>query len=132
MVIGALAIIGLTIASAATLGGLNPKSIGSGGDVVASCDDSVAVSWNDAATSPVYSGSATVANSTFNVTTVKFTGVAAACDGKSYKAVVADGTGTALASMSGTIALSGGVQTITFTAVNSKTVEQVVLTIYDA
>ena len=67
------------------------------------CDSSIGVSWDDGATSPVFAGNATVANSTFNVSTVKLTGVDAACNGQNFKVVAAASTGTQLQVASGTI-----------------------------
>lgn len=131
LVFGAGAIAaGATVAAAASLGTFTPGGTGTSVGIVAACDSTIGVSWNDGTTSPTYSGSSTVANSTFNVSTLKLTGVDAACDGKNYKLVVADSSGTALQSASGTISLSSGTATIPFTANSGKTIEQVVLAIY--
>lgn len=122
-----LLVAGVTTASASKLGTATGQTLASGATVVASCDTSVTASWDDGSTSPVWVGNATAANSTFNVTTLKLTGIAAGCNGKSYKAVVAGSTGAAIQSFSGTI--SGTSLTLTLTATTSKNIEQIVIVI---
>ncbi len=122
----------IPIASAATLGALNSKSLGSANSVVAACDDTIKISWQDGSTSPAYNGSATVTNSTFDVSSLAIENVDGACDGKQARMVAANGSGTALATAGGTVSLSGGAQVFPLSAsVNSKNVEQVTLTIFD-
>lgn len=118
------------VAAAANLGTLNSDTTGTSVGVVAACDSSIGATWNVAGISPVYSGSGTVANSTFNVSRLKLTGVDAACDGKNYQLAIANAAGSALESASGTLAVTGGEATISFTATNGKTIEQIVLAIY--
>ena len=117
------------LASAATLGVIDPKSLGTSSTVIAACDSSLGISWDDAS-SPTYAGSGTAANSTFNVTKLLLTGVANTCDGQKYRLVIANGSGAALVSQSGTLNVSSGTATLTFAATDSKNIEQVTITIY--
>ncbi len=125
-----LLLAGVTTASASKLGTATGQTLASGATVVASCDTSIAASWNDGSTSPVWVGNATAANSTFNVTTLKLTGIAAGCNGQRYKAVVADSTGTAIESWTGGT-ISGTTLTLTLSpAASSTTIEQIIIVIY--
>lgn len=118
------------IASAAGLGVLNVRTLGTGSSVVAACDDTIGLSW-DASGSPTYSGNATAANSTFTVTKLQLTNVAAACNGSKYSLTIANNLGASLASQSGTLTVTSNTATLTFAAVNSRTIEQVTVTIYE-
>lgn len=118
------------LAGAATLGVLDTKGLGTSSSIVAACDSTLGISWDDSM-SPSYSGSPTVANSTFTVNSVRLTGVDTTCDGQKFRLAVADGSGTALASQAGTLAVSSGTATLTFAATNSKLIEQVTVTIYE-
>ena len=125
-------IAGIGVASAATLGGLNSDKLGAGTTVVAVCDDTIDVSWADGSSSPVFSGNATPANSTFNVSTIKITNVSTDCEGMNLKVTAANSANTSLANANTTVSLSGGSQTITLSsAVNSKNIASVALTIYE-
>lgn len=125
-------IAGVGVASAASLGGLDADTLGAGNSVVAVCDDTIDVSWADGSTSPVFSGNATPANSTFNVSAIKITNVSNDCEGLTVKVVAANSSNTALANANTTVALSGGSQTIALSgAVNSKNISAVALTIFE-
>ncbi|MDP3971651.1 MAG: hypothetical protein Q8P61_01910 [Candidatus Nanopelagicales bacterium] len=123
---------GVTVAQAASLGSSTAAPVGVTATVVASCDsDGIGVSWDNGATSPVFSGNATVTSSTYNVVTVKLTEVNAACNGQNYKYTLADATGAALVSGSGTAVVSGGVITWSFSAQNSKLISQIIVALYE-
>lgn len=119
---------GVVTASAAQLGTLSAQNLATSATVIASCDSSIAASWDDGATSPVWVGNATPANSTYNVTKLNLTGIAGGCNGQSYKAVVAGSTGAAIQSFAGTI--TGTSLTLTLTATTSKNIEQIIIVIY--
>jgi len=122
---------GVTVARASTLGTLNPGNLGTGSTVVASCDtDGINASWDNGGTSPVFSGNATVANSTFNLVTIKLNNVNNACDGQRYKVVLANGVGSALVTAAGTASVVSNTITIAVAAQDSKLVGQVVVTLY--
>lgn len=121
---------GMVTASAAQLGNLTAQTLGTSATVIASCDTSIAASWDDGATSPVWVGNGTTpANSTYNVTKLHLTGIAAGCSGQSYKAVVAGSTGAPIQSFSGTISATS--LTLTLTATTSKNIEQIIIVIYE-
>lgn len=122
---------GVLAASAASLGTLTVSTLGTTANVVAACqtDDALALtSWGS-----TYSGASTATASTgssFNVNSVVLTGVAAGCQGKSFKFVLATSTGASLTETSGTVT-TGSYQTITIAGtVDSKVVDQATLTIY--
>ncbi len=121
---------GAVAASAASLGTLNAESLGTSSTVVAACQDGggeIDIAWGE----PTYAGNANPANSTYNVATVDFSNVEAACDGLSYKVTLADDTGASIGEVDDTVSLTAGEFTATFApAVDSKAVEQVTLTIY--
>jgi hypothetical protein len=75
-------------ASAASLA-VNPKSLGAGGNVVASCDtDGVGVDY----TTAFDAANATTANGGYKVSEVKVTGLAAGCANHAYKVQFVGGT----------------------------------------
>lgn len=120
---------GVATASAAQIGTLTARSLASSAVVVAACDtNGITATWETAA-SPEWLAAVVPANSTFNVTRLKLTGVANGCGGQSYGLVVADSSGTALQTLTGTIA---GPPDITFTlpATNSKSIAQVIIMMY--
>lgn len=119
---------GVATASAAKLGNLTAQTRATSATVVASCDSSIAASWDSGASSPVWQGDLTPTNSTYNVSKLDLTGIAGACNGLNYKAVIANSTGTAIQSFAGSI--SGTSLTLTLAATDSKNVEQIVLIIY--
>ncbi len=119
---------GVVTASAAKLGNLTAKTQATSATVVASCDSSIAASWDSGSTSPVWVGDSIPANSTYNVTKLQLTGISGVCNGLNYKAVVASSTGAAIQSFAGSV--SGTSLTLTLPATDSKNVEQIVLTIY--
>jgi len=122
---------GVTVGQAASLGSSTATPVGVTATVIASCDsDGIGVSWDDGATSPVFSGSPTVTSSTYNVATVKLTGVNTACNGQSYKYTLADASGVALVSGSGTATVSASTITWSFAANNAKTIDQIIIALY--
>lgn len=126
-----VALAGVTVASAATLGGINEDNLGANATVVAVCDDTIDVTW-DTSSGPVFSGNATVSNSTFNVSAIKIDNVSNACDGLNLKVTAANSSNTSLANANTTVSLSGGSQTITLSGtVDTKNVAVVALTIYE-
>jgi hypothetical protein len=87
------AVLGLGVASAASLGGLSSASLGAGDQVVASCDgDGMAVAYTNAYDS---------VSGKYRTTSVTVSGIAAACAGQSMSVTLYDstkasiGTGTA-------------------------------------
>jgi hypothetical protein len=95
----ALAVVGvagLSLASAAQLT-VNSASLGAGTSVVASCDtDGIAVTYTN-----VYSA----ASGVYNTSAVQLTGVAAACNGLTYRVQLQGTGGAALgAEVTGTVA----------------------------
>lgn len=120
----------IVTASAAHLGTLAARDLGASATVVAGCDpDGVSATWDLANTSPVWSPNATMANSTFNVTRLRLEGVAPACNGQGYSVTIANSSGVALRSLTGTVS---GAPTVTFTfpATDSKLVAQIVVLMY--
>jgi hypothetical protein len=108
-------------ASAATLGGLTPQTLGTSTEVVASCQTGgLGVSWG----TPTYDSS----GPTYNVSSGTITGILPACNGKAFSLDVADGSGTSLGSATGT--LSGATQGFSLSAVDSQSIENVTLVIY--
>lgn len=83
---------------------VNGTDLGADSVVVAACDDVVGVAFGLAA------GDVT------QVSTVRLSDVAAACDGQTYHLELVDGTGLVLATESGTVAQTAGVQDITLTS----------------
>jgi len=122
----------VVMASAASLGTLNVQTLGASSTVVASCDTAggINASWNQGA-SPVYSGSATPANSTYNVTIVRLSSIDAACDNLNYKLTVADSTGTTVGAEATSTITPGGITNVAIpTPANSKSIVQMTLVIY--
>lgn len=117
------------VASAASLGVLDARALGTSSSVIATCDDTIGISW-DASGSPAYSGNATVANSTYNVNRMMLVNVSNSCDGAAYQFTIANASGTALVSQSGTLSLTANTATFTFSPVDSKLIEQVTVTLY--
>lgn len=118
------------LAGAATLGVLDTKSLGTSSSIVAACDSTIGISWDDTS-SPSYSGNAAVANSTFTVSSLRMTGVDNTCDGQKFRLAIADGNGVALTSQSGTLTVAGNSANLSFAATNAKLIEQVTITIYE-
>lgn len=118
------------VASAASLGVLDVRTLGTQSSVVAACDSTIGLSW-DASGSPAYTGNVTPATSTFTVTKLRLINVDDLCDGSNYRFTIADASGASLASASGTLTLSAGVATFTFAGIDSKAIDQVTVTLYD-
>jgi hypothetical protein len=94
---GGLAAFGILTASAASLGGLTSSSLGADQTVIASCDtDGVAMAYTN-----TYDATANA----YKVSGVNISGVAAGCNGKSFRLTLSDGSvslGEATGSISGT------------------------------
>jgi len=122
---------GVLAASAASLGTLNVSTLGTTANVVAACQTDNALALTSWASTYAGSSSATSATgSSFNVNSVVLTGIAAGCQGKSFKFVLANSAGTSLTETSGTVT-TGSYQTIGIAGtVDSKVVDQATLTIY--
>ncbi len=120
-VLASITIAGIAGASASSLGGINSASIGSDDAITASCDaDGMTVTYN------------TVYNTTlgrYDVGTVTFNGVDAACSGKSASLVLADIAKASLASVSGPITVTSGSFTLDPTNVSAELVEGLSLVI---
>ncbi|MGV1037752.1 MAG: hypothetical protein ACOYD0_12115 [Candidatus Nanopelagicales bacterium] len=130
-VAGGALVAGVFAASAASLGPMTATSLGTTATVVATCQTTgLGVNWGTS----VYAGAGTATDttgSTFNVPTLTLTGVAAPCVGKSLKVVVADAAGLSLATETGpTVAVSPTTTVTLSTAVDTKKVYQVTVTIY--
>ncbi len=98
-------IVGVSVASAASLGGLSAQQLGANTAVVAACDgDGVTLTYTTA-----YNGAA----GRYDVTSATVSGIAAACVGQQLSITLADSTFAALGSGSATV--SGASQTVTFT-----------------
>jgi hypothetical protein len=124
---------GGVLASAATLGGVTAGSLGTDSAVVAGCTSSgVTIKWN--ATPPAYAGAVAPANSTYN-TANAVVNVPTSCVGKKLSLAVADNSGSSSGPSVATgsvVSLQDGDNTVTLSApVNSKTVLQTTVTIYD-
>jgi len=118
-VVAAVAAFGAVSASAATLGGLNSKSLGADANVVASCDtDGVAVAYTTA-----YDATA----KEYLVSGVNLTSINAACNTFAVSVSVANGT-TSLSSGTGTV--TAGAATVSLaTPVSAKNLNQVAVVI---
>lgn len=100
---GAYAIV---FASAATIGTVTDAGVGSGNQVIASCDtDGVNTAYG-------YAYSATTPG--YNVTTVSVTSIATACNGKNISVTVAKSDGSTPSTGAGTVA-SGAANNIAVT-----------------
>lgn len=102
-VVGAVATFGALTASASTLGSLDSASVGADQTVLASCDsDGVALGYTN-----VYDN----ASNSYRTTAVTMSGIDAACQGKTYKLTLSNGT-VSVAEASGAVAVVGGNQTV--------------------
>lgn len=89
----AAAVYAVTVALAASLGGLTPANLGADGSAVASCDtDGVSTDYSIAFTSGSY-----------KVDTVTVSGIADTCDGQTLHVTLADSSGTALVTQTAAI-----------------------------
>jgi hypothetical protein len=112
--LGGAVALGLTVASAATLGGLNSKSLGASDTIVSSCDENgVAID---------YENSYDKVSGKYVTTAVNFSGVNSLCDGKTLNVTLKDGNATALASATTTVALTNGSQRVAVPAVNAEAI----------
>ncbi len=105
-VVAGLAVSAGVMASAATLGGVTPQSLGASEAVVASCDsDGVdvdyATSWNSA-------------SNNYQLDKVVISGTDAACDGLDIDVAVSNSTGSIKGETTGTVAANPGATTLTF------------------
>ncbi|MCU0297402.1 MAG: hypothetical protein MUF33_02640 [Candidatus Nanopelagicales bacterium] len=121
---------GGVLASAATLGTLGVKTLGTSSNAVAGCgSNDITIRWND--TAPVYSGAATPANSTFTTSDV-VVNVPNACVGATLDLAVADNSGGAALATGQVNNLTAGNNVVTLSApVDSKQVLQTTVTIYN-
>lgn len=93
--LAAVGVFGITLASAATLGGLNSVSLGADQTVVTSCDsDGIGVAYTNAFDA---------ASGKYNTTEVVLSDIAPGCAGQSFQLTLSDGS-TALVEASGTVA----------------------------
>ena len=105
-ILAGLATLGITQASAASLGGITSTSYGADVGVVASCDtDGVSLSFTN-------SYDATLGR--YQTTTVNIGGIAAACSGKALSITLKDATGASVG--------SGSIATLTASASQSATI----------
>jgi hypothetical protein len=93
--LGGAAALGLAVASAASLGPLNTRSLGASDNIVQSCDqDGVTVAYDSTYDS---------ASGRYRTTGVNFTGMAAPCTGLSLSVTLRDANGLALSSATTTV-----------------------------
>ena len=120
--VGAVAMVG---ASAALLGAVAPSSLAADVAVVASCDtDGIDVAWS----TPVYNS----ATPGYDVATVTFSNVDAACDTLSYTLDLLDVSDASLVQDSGTVSLTASAFSVTLSpAEDVEPVEGLALAIYD-
>ena len=117
-------------ASAATLGGLTPSSLGANTTVVSGCQNGgLGVSWG----TPAYSAT----GPTYTVNSGTITGIAAGCitsPAKQFRLDVSTGAASSLASATGSFPTSGAApQSTAFTlsgAVDAQSITQVTLVVY--
>lgn len=120
-VLGTLAAFGFLTASASTLGGVSSAGVGADQTIVAACDnDGIALDYTT-----TYNAN----TNSYRTSAVTLSGVAAACQGKTYKVALSDGA-AAVSEVTGTVALTAGSQTIALpTPVDSKNVAKAALAI---
>lgn len=125
-ILAGLAITGIVGASAASLGGIAPNSLGAETEVVASCDtDGVAVS---------YTTSYNATDDEVQVDTVTISGVNAACDGLAYEVILTgDGTPRVVLGTSapGTADASGSFSPAFAPGIDAELVTGIAITISD-
>ncbi len=121
---------GGVLASAATLGTLGVKTLGTSSEAVAGCgSNDVTVKWND--TAPVYVGAVNPSNSTFNTADV-VVNVPSACVGATLRLAVASNSGGAALATGQKLNLALGDNVVPLSsAVDSKQVQQTTVTIYN-
>ncbi len=122
----AIAVLGASAASAASLGVATTNSLGAGTSVTAACQPSgVSADIAIAFATPTYSA----ASGKYDVSGVNLSGIAAACNGKAYQLTLADSTGTSLGSATGTV--TGTTATVTVPGtIDASAVTSVALVIY--
>jgi len=102
-VIAGLLVFGGVLASASSLGGVNSRALGSGATVVGSCDsDGVSLA---------YATAYDAATSTYRVTAVTVSGIAAPCTGQGIEVSLRNAAGTTTVSTART-AVTGTSQTL--------------------
>ncbi|MFA5566509.1 MAG: hypothetical protein WC184_11570 [Acidimicrobiia bacterium] len=98
---------GITFASAASLGGVNSKSLGAGDTIVASCDtDGVNIDYNH---------SYDPTNGQYQVENVTISDISENCENHTLEVTLADTQGTALATGTTTITTTSETVTLTTT-----------------
>ena len=121
---------GAVVASAASLGTLNVRTLGTRSEAVAPCDENnVVVKWSG--TAIAYSGAALPADSTYKTDKV-VVNVPANCAGADMKIAVSDNAGGAALATSSATNVAAGDLTMTLTAlVDTKDVLQTTVTMYN-
>jgi hypothetical protein len=126
LVVLGVGVLGSGAASAVSLGIQANNGLGAGTSVTAACQPSgvandISVTW----AAPTY----VPATNNFTVSSLNLANIAAACNGKSYKVVVADASGASLYATSGTITGTSTAITVAPT-VAASAVASVAVTIY--
>lgn len=117
-----VALAGIVVASAASLGGITGGTLGADTDVVASCDT------NGVTVGYVNSYDAT--DGRYETTAVNATAIDVACDTKPIKVTLKDGAGASLGEATGTVATNAA--TLNFAAgIDSEAVEGIAIIIAD-
>ena len=113
-------VFGLTVAAAASLGGITTDNLGADEAVVASCDtDGVTVT---------YTSSYDATDARYEVTAANVSGIAAACSGETMRVTLADAANASLGEA--TVAIGGTSATATFgTPLAAESVELVAIVI---
>jgi hypothetical protein len=123
LLIAIAAVGGTTVSSAVNLGISSNNELGAGNSITASCQPStgpnISVTW----------GSPTFASGAWTSNTLNLANIAAACAGHSYKIAVADGSGSPLTTLTGTIAGTSLALTLS-SAVAATSVNNVSVIIY--
>lgn len=122
-----IAALGVTVASAVQLGIEENNDLAANVSITETCQPTSGPLIKVGFSEPVY----VATPQGFTVASVQLTNIAAACNGKDVKVVVAGASGAPLGSVSSVVA--GGSLTVTLPApVDTASVESVAVTIYDA
>ena len=122
---------GAVAASAASLGSITPAGLGTSTASVSGCQSgSLTVAWNVA---PTYSATGGAGSTpTYTTTGLQLGGIAAACQGKTYKVTVGGASGASLGEGSGTTTAASATTNVTgITAFDSAQAVSVTVTIYN-
>lgn len=118
------------VALSGAAGQVSPGDIGGGHSVVASCDSDINVTWAAGLAGPSFSGAPSVSDSTWEVSTIRLTGVEPACDGLTYELTLVDDSDSSIVSDTGTLVVAGGEADIAFPAVDSALIDRSVIAVY--